>query len=237
MDSAVTKEAGSIGVQHEGHDSGFWQFEWKCEQWSEEAVDFCRRKLERAGVSHIQDGTKIENGVIVPQLIPISHGITSDVLRELVGEPENIERAHGNLLLNEGIQRLQDMTMIATVTSNQVAGNPWSNTNAYIGVGDTNTAEAATQTELQAAAAASNRFYKVMSATYPIRTNQSVDFRADFTTSEANFAWAEWTVAAGATTASGSGFLTGTTNLNRKVQALGTKTTGTWTMTGTVTIS
>jgi hypothetical protein len=237
MDSAVTREGASTGAELESHDSGFWQCGWKCEQWSEEAVDFCRRKLERDGVTHIQDGTKIESGVIVPQMIPIKHGITSEMLRKIVGDPENVEEAFGNLLLNEGIQRLQDMTMIATVTSNQVAGNPWSNTNAYIGVGDTATAEAATQTELQAAAAATNRFYKVMSATYPIRTNQSVDFRADFTTTEANFAWQEWTVAAGATTASGAGFLTGTINLNRKVQSLGTKATGTWTMTGTVTIS
>jgi hypothetical protein len=237
MDSAVTKEAATAGAELRAYDSGSWQFAWRCEQWSEEAVDFCRRKLESDGVTHIQDGTKIENGVIVPQMIPIKAGITSEILRELIGDPENIEEAFGNLLLNEGIQRLMDMTMIATVTSNQVAGNPWSNANAFIGVGDTATAEAATQTELLAAAAATNRFYKVMSATYPIRTNQSVDFRADFTSTEANFAWQEWTVAAGATTASGAGFLTGTINLNRKVQSLGTKSTGTWTMTGTVTIS
>jgi len=237
MDSAITKEGGNVGAVLTDAERGNWQFDWMCEQWSEEAVDFCRKKLEHDGIEHIQDGTKIENGVIVPQMIPIKHGITNEVLRKIVGDPENIEEAQGNLLLNEGIQRLMDMTMIATVTSNQVAGNPWSNTNAYIGVGDTATAEAATQTELQATAAAANRFYKVMSATYPIRTNQSVDFRADFTSTEANFAWQEWTVAAGATTASGAGFITGTINLNRKVQSLGTKSTGTWTMTGTVTIS
>jgi hypothetical protein len=236
-DSSVTKEGAGIGAVLEVEDRGGWRFDWLCEQWSEEAVDFCRRKLEHDGTTHVQDGTKIENGVIVPQMIPIEHGIPHDILRKIVGEPENIEEAQGNLLLNEGIQRMLDMTMIATVTSNQVAGNPWSNANAYIGVGDTATAEAATQTELLAAAAATNRFYKIMSATYPIRTNQSVDFRADFTSTEANFVWNEWTVAAGATTASGAGFLTGTINLNRKVQSLGTKSTGTWTMTGTVTIS
>lgn len=234
MDSSRTIEGAGVSVAHDAKDSGFWNFEWRCEQWSEEAADFCRKKLERQGVEEIQDGTKIVNGVVVPQMIPISHGITSDVLRKVVGDPENIEEAHGNLLLNEGIQRLLDLSMIATVLTNQTAANAWGNTNAYIGVGDSVTAEAATQTELQAA---TNRFYKVMTATYPIRTNQSVDFRADFTTTEANYAWAEWAVAAGATTASGAGFTSGTTNLNRKVQALGTKSTGTWTMTGTVTIS
>lgn len=254
-DSSVTKEGAGIGAALDSEDRGNWNFDWLCEKWSEEAVDFCRRRLERDGVDHIQDGCivkptgrfnkaasalldkPINEVMLVPRLIPIRHGITSDVLRKLVGEPEEYQEVHGNLLLNEGIQRLQDMTMIATVTSNQVAGNPWSNANAFIGVGDTATAEAATQTELLATAAAANRFYKAMVATYPIRTNQSVDFRSDFTSTEANFAWQEWTVAAGATTASGSGFLTGTINLNRKVQSLGTKSTGTWTMTGTVTIS
>jgi hypothetical protein len=237
MENFTAVEEAGVDVEVKPHDSGNWQFDWLCEKWSEEAVEFVRRKLEAEGISHVQDGTRIENGIAVPQLVPIERGIPNDLLREYVGEAEEAIEAHGNLLLNEGIQRLLDMTMIATVTSNQVATNPWSNTNAYIGVGDTVTAEAATQTELQAAAAATNRFYKVMNATYPIRTNQSVDFRSDFLTSEANFAWQEWTIAAGATTASGGGFLTGTINLNRKVQSLGTKTTGTWTMTGTVTIS
>jgi hypothetical protein len=236
-DGSITKERSSVGAVLDGQERANWKFDWRCEQWSEEAVDFCRRKLEHDGITHIQDGTKVENGIIVPQMIPIAAGITNEILRKMVGDPENIEEAQGNLLLNEGIQRMLDMTMVATVTSNQVAGNPWSNANAYIGVGDTATAEAATQTELLAAANAANRFYKVMNATYPIRTNQSVDFRSDFTSTEANFAWNEWTVAAGATTASGAGFLTGTINLNRKVQSLGTKSTGTWTMTGTVTIS
>lgn len=230
-DSAV------LGAGLEAHDSGNWNFDWLCEKWSQEAVEFVQKKLERQGIERVQDGTQIVNGIAVPQMIPISHGIPSGLLRKLVGEAEEVAEAHGNLLLNEGIQQMLDLTMIATVLTNQTAANAWGNTNAYIGVGDTNTAEVATQTELSAAAAATNRFYKVMVATYPIRTNQSVDFRADFTTTEANFAWAEWTIAAGATGASGAGFLTGTKNLNRKVQALGTKSTGTWTMTGTVTIS
>jgi len=164
----------------------------------------------------------------------IDEGISSMMLRELVGPPEEAVEIAGNLLLNEGIQRLQDMTMIATVVSNQVATNPWSNANAYTGVGDSNTAEAATQVELQAA---SNRFYKAMNATYPSRSNQTVSFQSDFATSEANYAWAEWTIAASATTASGAGFLNGTTNLNRKVAALGTKASGTWTLTAQITFS
>lgn len=219
-----------------------YNFTWLCEKWSEEAVVFARRKCEHLGISHIigpentehPDFLRPNQKVEVPTLMPIEYGISSAVLRLLVGEPEEAVEIQGNLLVNEGIQRLQDLTMIATVTSNQVAANPWSNANAYLGVGDSNTAEAATQTELQAA---SNRFYKAMNATYPLRASQTVTFQSDFTSAEANFVWAEWAVAAGATTASGSGFTTGTTNLNRKVAALGTKSTGTWTLSGQLTIS
>lgn len=226
---------------------------WLCEKWSEEAVGFARRKLEKEGVTHIESGytlgaSRIRDRiasavagrdvcvpVVVPRLIPIHHGITSAELRRLIGDAEEYQEVAGNLLLNEGIQMLLDVG-IAAIT-NQTAGNRWSNTDSYIGVGDTNTAEAATQTELQATAAAANRFYKIMNATYPSRANQTLSFQSDFTTSEANFVWNEWTIASGATTASGAGFLSGTKNLNRKVSSLGTKSTGTWTLTGQVTIS
>src|SRR5215831_1512370 len=213
---------------------------WTCEKWSEDAVNFARRKCERLDIralpAELTPVRGLEPGAVfyVPRFMPIDEGISSMMLRELVGKPEEMVEIAGNLLLNEGIQRLQDMTMIATVVSNQVAANPWSNANAYTGVGDSNTAEAATQVELQAA---SNRFYKAMNATYPSRSNQTVSFQSDFATSEANYAWAEWTIAASATTASGAGFLNGTTNLNRKVAALGTKASGTWTLTAQITFS
>jgi hypothetical protein len=76
-----------------------------------------------------------------------------------------------------------------------------------------------------------------MNATYPSRSSQTVSFQSDFITSEANYVWAEWTISAAATSASGGGFLLGTTNLNRKVAALGTKASGTWTLTAQVTLS
>jgi hypothetical protein len=198
---------------------------WICEKWSQDAVDFAARKLDSWGISHVPT-------MEIPKLLPIKTGISSAMLRMLVGEPEECAEIQGNLLLNEGIQRLQDMTMIATVTSNQVAANPWSNANAFLGVGTSAAAEAATQTDLQAGG-----FYKAMNATYPNRSSQTVSFQSDFITSEANQVWGEWSVAAGATTASGGGFTTGTTNLNRKVAALGTKSSGTWTLTAQITFS
>ena len=67
-----------------------------------------------------------------------------------------------------------------------------------------------------------------MNATYPIRTLQTVEWRSDFLTAEANWIWNEWSIRNGAAR---------NRNLNRKVENLGTKTTGTWTMSGSVTLS
>lgn len=86
------------------------------------------------------------------------------------------------------------------------------NANAHIGVGDSSTAFAATQTDLQAS---TNKLRKGMDAGYPQRSGNVLTFRATFGTSEANFAWQEW----GVFNASSGG-----TMMNRKVESLGTKT-------------
>lgn len=135
----------------------------------------------------------------------------------LPGESE----IEGNLLLNEGIAELWDLVI--------ASGTPtaFSNANAYIGVGDSSTAAAASQTGLQAS---TNLAYAAMESGYPSRTNQTVTWRAVFGTSVANFAWNEFTVANGN---SNSG-----DNLNRVVSAQGTKASGqTWTVDVSITLS
>src|SRR5271154_6153221 len=69
---------------------------------------------------------------------------------------EVIDRA-GNLLMFGGASALWERLIGAGVTA-------FDNTNAYIGVGDSSTAAAATQTDLQASA---NKLRKAMDATYP----------------------------------------------------------------------
>lgn len=102
----------------------------------------------------------------------------------------------------------------------------FNNANAYIGVGDSTTAFAATQTNLQAA---TNVLRKAMEASYPTRATNVLTFRSLFGTSEANFAWAEW----GIFNASSAG-----TMLCRKVEALGTKTSAqSWQITTTITVT
>lgn len=105
-------------------------------------------------------------------------------------------------------------------------GTAFNNANSYIGVGDSATAFAAAQTDLQAAA---NKLRKAMDATYPTLAANVMTFRATFGTADANFAWAEW----GVFNAAAAG-----TMMNRKVEALGTKTnTQTWQLTATITLS
>jgi fatty acid/phospholipid biosynthesis enzyme len=100
------------------------------------------------------------------------------------------------------------------------------NANAYIAAGDSATAFAATQTDLQAA---TNKLRKAMDATYPQRSGNVLTFRATFATGDANFAWNEW----GIFNAAAAG-----TMMQRKVENLGTKTSAqSWQMTATITIN
>lgn len=102
----------------------------------------------------------------------------------------------------------------------------FNNANSYIGVGDSTTAFAAGQTDLQAS---TNKLRKAMDATYPSGGSNVITFRSTFGTSDANFAWQEWAIF----NASSSG-----TMLSRKVESLGTKTnTQTWQFTATLTFT
>jgi hypothetical protein len=148
-------------------------------------------------------------------------------------EPEtrHIEK---NLLLYGGAS-VQWQTLIGngTTTAGQ-ALTYFNNAQAAIGVGDSTTAAAATQTNLQAS---TNKLRVAMDATYPSHTDgttsgaASIVFRSTFGTSQANFAWQEWVIANSATDGTGR-------CLNRKVESLGTKTSAsTWTLTLTLSLA
>src|SRR5690606_17624064 len=134
-------------------------------------------------------------------------------------KPYAIEEVKGNLAVNAGIQLLEDLLIGA-------GGTAFNNANAHIGVGDSNTAAAAGQTDLQAS---TNKLRKAMEATFPSRSGQTLSFKSDLGPSDANFAWEEWAIF----NASTSGVM-----LNRKVESKGTKTSSdTWTITCQITIS
>ncbi len=126
----------------------------------------------------------------------------------------------GNLIMYGGVSCLwQTLIGNGTATAGQ-ALTYFDNTNAAIGVGDSNTAAAATQTDLQAS---TNKTRVAMDATYPTHTNgtssgsATIVFQSTFGTSVANWAWAEVGVFNSATAATGR-------MLNRLVSSLGTKT-------------
>jgi len=136
-------------------------------------------------------------------------------------KPYDIVKGEGNCLLNTGIDEIWDLVTGA------VSGNDhiFDNTYARIGVGDSATAAAAAQTDLQAA---SNKQYNAMEAGFPTSTSQQVTFKASFGSSEANYAWNEWVVKQA----------TSGISLNRKVDSMGTKASGsTWTLEVTITLS
>lgn len=89
-------------------------------------------------------------------------------------------------------------------------GTTFTNANARLGVGNSSTAFAASQTDLQG----SGKLRKAMDAGYPTANGPVVTFKSTFAPSEANFAWNEW----GIFNASTGGVM-----LNRVVESNGTK--------------
>jgi len=127
----------------------------------------------------------------------------------------------GNICLNSGIQGFENI--ISGISS----PTKWDNGNARLGVGDSNTAENASQTDLQAS---TNKAYVSMVSGYPSRSNQTLSWQSSFDGNTANYAWNEFVVTNNAGT--------GGVCLNRKVSAQGTKTSGqTWVLTLQITWS
>jgi hypothetical protein len=98
-------------------------------------------------------------------------------------------------------------------------------TNARIGVGESTTAFAVTQTDLLAA----NKLRKAMDATYPTTVGNVITLQSTFASAEANWAWNEWGVFNSAS---------GANMINRLVEYNGTKLAGqTWVMKVTLTVN
>lgn len=134
----------------------------------------------------------------------------------------------GNLLVNVGINRLGALLI------NSGATQAYDATHTAIGAGDTATAAAASQTDLSATINAANRWVQIVDSA-PTFATQVLTCVATFATANGNFAWAEWAI--GQNTTSAAAAIT-SPMLNRKVAALGTKTSAAaWAFTVTITIS
>lgn len=94
-------------------------------------------------------------------------------------------------------------------------GTPLDSGNAYIGVGNSSSAFAKTQSDLQGA----SKHREEMDGGYPTHTGgtNTITFRATFESADANFSWQEWGVFNNSS---------GGTMLNRVVEDNGTKVEG-----------
>lgn len=168
---------------------------------------------------HVHDPTpRLDHGRWRAHVLLEKYDADEDLVRLGLVSPYEVIEREGNLLVNAGIALMLDKLIGA-------AGTVFDATNAYLGVGDSATAAGATQTDLQAA---TNKLRRGMEATFPSRSAQTMSWKASFATGDANWVWNEW----GIFNASAGG-----TMLNRKVESLGTKASGTWVLTADVTIS
>ena len=173
-------------------------------------------KWDEDQVAYVQRKT----GILAP---------SGDLLAALVDPYETIEEA-GNLLTTAGLNRITSLIIAA-------GGQAATNLATRLGVGNSATAAAVGQTDLQAVAGAANRWFMPMDATFPTQVNGVLTFKSTFATADGNFVWAEWCVDIGAPTVVASAVVSALM-LNRAVQALGTKTSaGTWALTTTITLS
>ncbi len=156
-------------------------------------------------------------------------------IQALGNKPYETLEFDGNCLLNGGINSMIWPAIVGALASS----NYLNGTYGCIGVGDSSTAASASQTGLQAA---TNRIWVLISATPTTGSNQQIIISATFASAQANFAWNE--ICAGSTSTPGSLPVTTATPpataivLNRLVQSMGTKASGTsWTATLTITLS
>lgn len=144
-----------------------------------------------------------------------------DTARKLAGlEPDEVAVETQNIILDVGAN---EMLKLITGTG----GTAYSNANTYLYVGTDSSPENASQNGVLATG--NNRAYATVDAGYPTVSGRQMIYRASFGDDEANFAWNE------ASIVNGTGV--NAIAMNRKVASLGTKTTGSWTLQITISLT
>ncbi len=145
--------------------------------------------------------------------------------------PYSVSQVVGNLITNAGWTRL--MNLLTATGSTQAL----SSTAVRIGVGNSNTAEAYTDTDLGASAGSSNRWFQPVSGAGSLGT-RTLAFSASFGTSDGNFAWNEFGLDVGTPTVSAGNTVAALLFNHKAGIAQGTKAAGqTWTATATITFT
>jgi hypothetical protein len=135
-----------------------------------------------------------------------------------------------NLLTTNGVNRMLNLLIAA-------GGQGMTNTATRLGTGNGVGTAAAGDTDLSAAAGSANRWFQVMDATFPSVATNVLTAKATWATGDGNYAWNEWGLDIGTPTVT-SGNTVNALLFNHKTSAaLGTKATGSWVLTVTVTIT
>jgi hypothetical protein len=156
------------------------------------------------------------------------------VLASWVKPYETLE-VEGNLLTTVGLGRLTSLLIAGGGVA--LSGT----TTTCLGVGDTSTAAAVTDTQLGSNSTGHSRYMIADSAPTRVTTtvtNDTVQVVATFTTSDGNFTWSEWGIVIVTTAANSDTFAsTGTSPLllNHRISAMGVKASGSsWSLTAKV---
>lgn len=144
--------------------------------------------------------------------------------------PFDVVDRESNLLVTAGLTRITSLIQAA-------GGQGVTATATRLGVGNGVGTAAIGDTDLSAAAGAANRQFYVMDATFPTASAGVMTFKSTYASADANFAWNEWALDIGTPTVV-NGTTVNATLINHKTSAaLGTKTTGSWGLTVTITLS
>jgi len=149
-------------------------------------------------------------------------------------EPDGTAHSEGNQLVTVGLDRIGKLITGQSSTAFTAA-------QGIVGVGSSSTAYAAGQTALSGDGSTTTAYYQIADAA-PSATNGVISANCSYQSANANFAWNEWcwVIATSTITAGGTLASVGTdpVMLNRKVQSLGTKVSGSiWTLSATITLS
>lgn len=208
-DSARAHDALIADVASPMADRSFGTTIWTVQRWNEEQTREAKVRLR-------------EQGIIAYR------SLTPAVFRRVDIEPYSVSEVVGNLITNAGWTRLMNLL------TNQSATQALDATHCRIGVGNSNTAEAYTDTDLGAAAGSANRWFQLVSGAGTLGT-RTLAFSATFGTGDGNFAWNEFGLDFG--TANGNTVTAPLFNHKAGI-AQGTKASGqTWTATATLTFT
>lgn len=167
------------------------------------------------------DYVSTHSGILAP---------SGDLITAYGVKPFDVVELEGNLLTTAGLGRLTSL-----LTGG--GGQALTNTAVRLGVGDGAGTAAVGDTDLSALAGSTHRWFQIMDATYPSVAGAVVTFKSTFATGDGNFAWNEWGLDVGTPTVA-SGNTVNALLFNHKTSAaLGTKASGSWALTVTVTFS